>query len=205
MGRFDHRQHPGDAQSRRLLAVRLRHRQGFSRDAEGPPASRRSAGDIARPDAVPRRPHAWSSVLVDDREAADRQHRPPGEVVEAWPALHRRCRPHMSPLGGVGVDIAVQDAVAAANILAGPLMEGRLSDAGLPQAVRASSPMAGACHTSDAAVPAQSRMIAPTLAGTRPLRPPWPVHPVERRALAAPHPCSPAGMGVQPEHVRTKA
>ena len=34
----------------------------------------------------------------------------------------------MSPLGGVGVNIAVQDAVAAANILAGPLKEGRLTD-----------------------------------------------------------------------------
>ena len=37
----------------------------------------------------------------------------------------------MSPLGGVGMNIAVQDAVAAANILAGPLKEGRLKDSDL--------------------------------------------------------------------------
>ncbi len=34
----------------------------------------------------------------------------------------------MSPIGGVGVNLAIQDAVAAANILAEPLLEGRLSD-----------------------------------------------------------------------------
>jgi 2-polyprenyl-6-methoxyphenol hydroxylase-like FAD-dependent oxidoreductase len=34
----------------------------------------------------------------------------------------------MSPIGGVGINLAIQDAVAAANILAGPLLEGRLSE-----------------------------------------------------------------------------
>jgi 2-polyprenyl-6-methoxyphenol hydroxylase-like FAD-dependent oxidoreductase len=33
----------------------------------------------------------------------------------------------MSPVGGVGINLAVADAVAAANALAGPLMEGRVS------------------------------------------------------------------------------
>lgn len=33
----------------------------------------------------------------------------------------------MSPIGGVGINLAIQDAVAAANILAGPLRDGRLS------------------------------------------------------------------------------
>ncbi|MCF6368808.1 FAD-dependent oxidoreductase [Rhizobium halophilum] len=37
----------------------------------------------------------------------------------------------MSPIGGVGVNLAIQDAVAAANILARPLREGRLADADL--------------------------------------------------------------------------
>lgn len=37
----------------------------------------------------------------------------------------------MSPIGGVGVNLAIQDAVATANILARPLAEGRLSDADL--------------------------------------------------------------------------
>jgi 2-polyprenyl-6-methoxyphenol hydroxylase and related FAD-dependent oxidoreductases len=37
----------------------------------------------------------------------------------------------MSPIGGVGVNLAIQDAVAAANILAAPLREGRLTTAHL--------------------------------------------------------------------------
>jgi 2-polyprenyl-6-methoxyphenol hydroxylase-like FAD-dependent oxidoreductase len=34
----------------------------------------------------------------------------------------------MSPIGGFGVNLAIQDAVAAANILSAPLREGRLAD-----------------------------------------------------------------------------
>lgn len=37
----------------------------------------------------------------------------------------------MSPIGGVGVNLAIQDAVAAGNLLARPLKEGRLTDAHL--------------------------------------------------------------------------
>lgn len=37
----------------------------------------------------------------------------------------------MSPLGGIGINLAIQDAVAAANILAAPLREGTLTDADL--------------------------------------------------------------------------
>src|SRR6202012_6022337 len=37
----------------------------------------------------------------------------------------------MSPVGGVGINLAIQDAVAAANILAGPLREKRVTDADL--------------------------------------------------------------------------
>ncbi len=33
----------------------------------------------------------------------------------------------MSPIGGVGINLAIQDAVASANILAGPLKQGTLS------------------------------------------------------------------------------
>ena len=37
----------------------------------------------------------------------------------------------MSPVGGVGINMAVQDAVAAANRLAGPLRAGKVTDADL--------------------------------------------------------------------------
>jgi len=37
----------------------------------------------------------------------------------------------MSPAGGVGINLAIQDAVAAANLLMGPLLDGRVDDAWL--------------------------------------------------------------------------
>ncbi len=39
----------------------------------------------------------------------------------------------MSPVGGIGINLAIQDAIAAANILAAPLREGRLTDDHLRQ------------------------------------------------------------------------
>jgi len=42
----------------------------------------------------------------------------------------------MSPVGGVGINLAIQDAVAAANLLAAPLREGRVSDADLARVQR---------------------------------------------------------------------
>ena len=61
----------------------------------------------------------------------------------------------MSPLGGVGVNIAVQDAVAAANIPAGLLKEGRLTDRDLA-AVQEEPPPAGARHPGDPSVPCRT-------------------------------------------------
>jgi 2-polyprenyl-6-methoxyphenol hydroxylase-like FAD-dependent oxidoreductase len=37
----------------------------------------------------------------------------------------------MSPVAGVGINLAIQDAVATANLLAGPLLDGTLTDADL--------------------------------------------------------------------------
>ncbi len=108
----------------------------------------------------------------------------------------------MSPIGGVGVNIAVQDAVAASNILAAPLREGRLADSDLA-AVQARR-LWPVRVTQAIQVLLQNRMIAPTLAGTRPLRPPWPLRVLDRIALLRRLPARAVGMGVQPEHVKTK-
>ena len=78
------------------------------------------------------------------------------------------CAHAMSPIGGVGINLAVQDAVAAANILAGPLLNGALSLRDLqkgPEAPRASdSPhakasddRAGSRHDSRAGAEAKSQ------------------------------------------------
>ena len=42
----------------------------------------------------------------------------------------------MSPAGGVGINLAIQDAVATANLLARPLLEGRVTDAMLKRVQR---------------------------------------------------------------------
>src|SRR2546429_9497447 len=42
----------------------------------------------------------------------------------------------MSPVGGVGINYAVQDAVVAANVLAGPLKSGTISEAHLAEVQR---------------------------------------------------------------------
>jgi 2-polyprenyl-6-methoxyphenol hydroxylase-like FAD-dependent oxidoreductase len=108
----------------------------------------------------------------------------------------------MSPIGGVGVNIAVQDAVAASNILANPLKEGRLKDSDL-RAVQARR-MWPVRATQGIQVFLQNRMIAPTLAGTRRLRPPWPARLLNAVPLLRRIPARVLGLGVQPEHVKTK-
>jgi 2-polyprenyl-6-methoxyphenol hydroxylase-like FAD-dependent oxidoreductase len=42
----------------------------------------------------------------------------------------------MSPVGGVGINYAIQDAVVAANVLTGPLLAGKVSDADLAEVQR---------------------------------------------------------------------
>jgi len=42
----------------------------------------------------------------------------------------------MSPVGGVGINYAIQDAVVAANLLARPLLDGRLEEQRLAEVQR---------------------------------------------------------------------
>ena len=106
----------------------------------------------------------------------------------------------MSPVGGVGVNIAVQDAVASANILAIPLREGRSGDAELAAIERRRAWPAK--MTQRMQLTMQNNVIAPVLA-----RPDQPVHPplilrlltaipLTRRLIARV-----IGMGFRPEHV----
>jgi 2-polyprenyl-6-methoxyphenol hydroxylase-like FAD-dependent oxidoreductase len=109
----------------------------------------------------------------------------------------------MSPIGGVGINLAIQDAVAASNLLAVPLREGRLADSDLAavQARRLFPTRA----TQAAQVFIQNRVIAPALAGKGPIGVPWPVLLLDRCPLLRRLPARLMAMGVRPEHVRTKA
>jgi 2-polyprenyl-6-methoxyphenol hydroxylase-like FAD-dependent oxidoreductase len=108
----------------------------------------------------------------------------------------------MSPIGGVGINIAIQDAVAASNILAGPLRERRLRDADL--AAVQGRRLFPARATQAMQVFLQKRVITPSLA-SRDGRMEVPLFmrlmawfPLLRRL-----PARLLGVGVRPEHVRT--
>jgi len=107
----------------------------------------------------------------------------------------------MSPIGGVGVNIAVQDAVAAANRLAGPLKAGALTAADLAAIERRRSFPARATQRLQLLM--QNRIIGPALRSAQRPKPPllfrlFNVFPVLRRI-----PARMLGLGVRPEHVRT--
>jgi 2-polyprenyl-6-methoxyphenol hydroxylase-like FAD-dependent oxidoreductase len=109
----------------------------------------------------------------------------------------------MSPVGGVGINLAIQDAVAAANRLAGPLAEGRLTTGHLARVQRRRRFPTRV--TQWLQVLAQRRVIAAVLRTRTPLRPPLPL-----RLLGALPPLRRLsgrliGLGVRPEHVRAPA
>jgi len=109
----------------------------------------------------------------------------------------------MSPVGGVGINLAIQDAVAAANILFGPLLENRLSIDDLKKVQQRRDWPTRVTQRLQLMI--QKRLIARALASDERFTPPLFV-----RLLAAFPPLRriPArliGMGVRPEHVRTIA
>ena len=108
----------------------------------------------------------------------------------------------MSPIGGVGINLAIQDAVAAANILAAKLRDGTLDDDDL-DAVRRRR-LFPARVTQAMQVRMQSNVLAPVISGLNAnLAVPLPMRllsavPALQRVLARV-----LGMGVRPEHVRS--
>ena len=107
----------------------------------------------------------------------------------------------MSPVGGVGINLAVQDAVAAANILAEPLWTRTMTRAHLAAVqARRTFPVRVIQRMQ---VIVQDKLLSPALLGTARPTPPvimrlfrW--FPILRRI-----PARIVGVGVRPEHVRT--
>jgi 2-polyprenyl-6-methoxyphenol hydroxylase-like FAD-dependent oxidoreductase len=107
----------------------------------------------------------------------------------------------MSPIGGVGINIAVQDAVAAANCLAAPLKSGTVMSGHL-QAVQARRDFP-ARMTQKIQLAMQNRIIGPALQSTRDPKTPllfklFDALPILRRI-----PARLLALGIQPEHVQT--
>lgn len=108
----------------------------------------------------------------------------------------------MSPVGGVGINLAIQDAVAAGKILAGPLKAGTLGDGDLGAVQRRR--VLPTRLTQAAQVFAQERILAPTLRrGSGLTRLPLPLRLIRRFPVLRRIPARLIGMGARPEHVRS--
>ena len=104
----------------------------------------------------------------------------------------------MSPAGGVGINLAVADAVGAANLLCAPLREGRLSNADLAKVQRRRELPTRIIQAGQIFI--QNRAIEPMLNGDlSPIRIP---KIVGRGPLQYIPPIA-VGRGFRPEHVRT--
>lgn len=107
----------------------------------------------------------------------------------------------MSPIGGVGINLAVQDAVAAANILASPLRDGTVSGNDLRRLQRRRE--FPTRLTQRLQVFLQDRVITRVLASRRQLSLPWPLRLLRRLPVLRRIPARLIGLGFRPEHVKT--
>ncbi|HEX4195208.1 MAG TPA: FAD-dependent oxidoreductase, partial [Stellaceae bacterium] len=106
----------------------------------------------------------------------------------------------MSPVGGVGINLAVQDAVAASNILADALVERRVTIDDLAKVQkRREFPMR---MTQAFQVLVQNRVLAPALSGTM-SKPPLAMRLLQRFPALRALPARGIGVGVRPEHIAT--
>jgi 2-polyprenyl-6-methoxyphenol hydroxylase-like FAD-dependent oxidoreductase len=107
----------------------------------------------------------------------------------------------MSPIGGIGINLAIQDAVAAANILAPRLGQGdTITDELLARVQRRRA--LPTRLTQGLQVLIQNRVLSRVLArGGRPLALPWPVRLFRRFPVLRRIPARVIGIGFRPEHV----
>jgi 2-polyprenyl-6-methoxyphenol hydroxylase-like FAD-dependent oxidoreductase len=108
----------------------------------------------------------------------------------------------MSPIGGVGINLAIQDAVAAANILGPVLQKGMPSLRDLKKVQKRREFPTKVIQAFQVA--AQNFILAPTLAAMRTPKPPLLVKILNAWPWARQFPARFIGMGVRPEHVRLR-
>jgi 2-polyprenyl-6-methoxyphenol hydroxylase-like FAD-dependent oxidoreductase len=107
----------------------------------------------------------------------------------------------MSPIGGVGVNLAVQDAVAAANLLWRPLRSGGAQESDLAAVQKRR--MFPTRFIQGVQLIIQNNVIHPTLHEGTELQAPLPLRLMSRFAPLRRLPARLLGVGVRPEHVHT--
>jgi 2-polyprenyl-6-methoxyphenol hydroxylase-like FAD-dependent oxidoreductase len=106
----------------------------------------------------------------------------------------------MSPVGGVGINLAIQDAVATANILS-PVLKKDLPL--LPDLQKVQARRQFPTKVIQALqVAAQNYLLAPSLQATQTPRPPFILKALDRWAWLRQFPARLIGLGVRPEHVQ---
>ncbi len=109
----------------------------------------------------------------------------------------------MSPIGGVGINLAIQDAVATANILGERLRLGTVNEGDLAAVQQRRTFPTRATQRMQLIV--QNNVIRRVLDTTRPLTPPWPIKLLGRWKFLQRIPARMVGLGFRPEHVKTPA
>ena len=107
----------------------------------------------------------------------------------------------MSPIGGVGINLAIQDAVAAANRLAGPLRTGQVGIEVLAAVQRRR--MFPTRATQRMQVFAQNNFLRRVLSSSKLPTLPWPIRLINRVTLLQRIPGRIVGLGFRPEHIAT--
>jgi len=139
----------------------------------------------------------WSKISVLDVrvDRLERWHKP--GLLCIGDAAHA-----MSPIGGVGINLAIQDAVAAANILATPLHYGETPTERDLQQVQ-DRRMFPTQVTQAFQTFVQERAIEPLMRGVPVTSPPLVARLFDEFPLLRRLPARVIGIGVRPEHVRT--
>ena len=170
--------------------VRARGIDAFRDEIAGiAPVLRDSIGAVAGWDEV--------KLLAVSLDRLEQWHRPGLLVI--GDAAHA-----MSPVGGVGINVAVQDAVAAANALAGPMAAGADPDPLLHRVEQRRLPAVRITQGFQKA--AQERIISPLLmrAGGA-FEPPRALRWLDRYPMLRRIPAALIGFGYRPEHVSSPA
>ncbi len=107
----------------------------------------------------------------------------------------------MSPIGGVGINLAIQDAVATANILGKKLQQGPVGEDALDEVQQ--HRMFPTRATQRLQLLVQNNVITRVLGSTKPLSVPWQVRLLGRSPWLRRIPARLIGLGFRPEHVKT--
>jgi 2-polyprenyl-6-methoxyphenol hydroxylase-like FAD-dependent oxidoreductase len=106
----------------------------------------------------------------------------------------------MSPVGGIGINLAIQDAVAAANILVGPLRGGAAKTEDLAKIQRRRSFPTRLTQRLQGLI---QKQLFSRLGKSESVRSPWPLRLLERTTLPCRIRTRFISVGIRPEHVKT--